>query len=99
MNLTKEKKEALLIIGLAILLHLISWSLIKNTYGWKVNHSPEGTGLLISTVGIILWIYGFIKYARAKGRSGLLAILLSLFWLFGLIVLLLISDVKKTKKS
>ena len=99
MNLTKEKKEALLIIGLAILLHIISWQLIKNTYGWRVNHSPEGDGLLINAVGLIIWIYGFVKYARAKGRSELLAIFLSLFWLLGLFVLLLLSDVKKTKKS
>lgn len=99
MYLTKEKKEALLIIGLAILLHSIAWSLIKETYGWKVNHSPEGIGLLVSSVGLFAWVYGFIKYARAKGRSELLAIFLSLFWLAGLTVLLLLSDLKKTKKS
>lgn len=99
MNLTKEKKEALLIIGLAIVLHSIAWSFIKETYGWKVNQSPEGIGLLISTFGLIAWVYGFIKYARAKGRSELLAIFLALFQLLGLLVLLLLSDVKKTKKS
>ncbi len=99
MNLTKEKKEALLIIGLAILLHVISWSFIKNTNEWKMNHTPGGIGLLVSTAGLIIWIYGFIKYARAKGRSDLLAIFLSLFWLLGLLVLLVLADVKKTRKS
>jgi uncharacterized BrkB/YihY/UPF0761 family membrane protein len=66
MNLTKEKKEALFAIGLAMILHAIAWSLIKNTYGWKVNQSPEGVGVLVSTVGFFVWVYGFIKHTRVR---------------------------------
>ncbi len=99
MKLTKDKKEALLIICLALVLHAIATVLIKNTYGYKLNHSIEGSGLLVSIVGLYFWIYGFLKYARAKGRSELLALFLSLFWLAGLAVLLMLQDIKKPKKA
>lgn len=95
MKLNNDKTKALLIIGLAILLHSISWKLITNTYGYKTSHTYEGNGLIVGMVGLFAWIYGFIKYARAKGRSELLAFLLSLFWIPGLVVLLLLPDSKK----
>ena len=99
MNPTKEKREALFIIFMAVILHAVAWDLIRQTYGWKMNQSPEGTGVLISPIAYILWLYGFIKYAHAKGRSEWLAFFLSLLSGLGLLILLLTADLKKTKKS
>lgn len=98
MKLTKEKQEALWIVVIALVLHAVSWHLIKSTYGYKTYGTYEGSGVLLGTVGLIVWFYGFIKYARAKGCSELLAIVLSLFWILGLIVMLLLPDAKTSKK-
>lgn len=95
MKLSKEKKSALGILLLASVLHAIgSQYVVGNSNGYY-----EGSGLIINLFGLIIWFYGMIKYARAKGRSEMLAIVLSLFWWLGLIVLLLLGDVKKTSKS
>jgi hypothetical protein len=91
------KSQALIIIGLAALMHAVAWSMIRETYGWKVNQTPEGSGLLLNAAALLVWIYGFIKYARTKGRSELLGAFLAFFWVPGLVVLLLLPESKPTK--
>lgn len=98
MNLQKEKKEALWIIAVALVLHAISTKLNEDPTYTNADYISNWT-YLVGTTGLIIWIYGFIKYARAKGRSEILAIVLSLCWIVGLIILLALQDVKKTKKS
>lgn len=94
MKLTKEKQDAFWILSLGILLHFVAQQyIIKNSSGYY-----EGPGLLIGVFGLIIWVYGMIKYARSKGRSDLLGLFLSLFWLAGLFILLLLQDINKTGK-
>ena len=93
MNLTKEKKQAFWILALAIFLHALAQRYtIRNESGYY-----EGSGLVIGLFGLVIWIYGMVKYARLKGRSELLAVLLSLFWLPGLLVLMILKDAKRSK--
>lgn len=92
----EDKKRALLIILRALILGSLAIFLTRK-YG--SGSGPYSFGLLFGTIALPIWIYGFIKYARAKGRSELLAILLSLLWVIGLIIILLLADVKKSKKS
>ncbi|MEW6470590.1 MAG: hypothetical protein AB1458_16895 [Bacteroidota bacterium] len=98
MKLQKEKKEALGIIAIALILHAISIKLHQDPTYTNANYISNWT-YLIGTTGVIAWVYGFVKYARAKGRSELLAIFLCLFWLLGLAFLLMLEDAKKPKKA
>lgn len=93
MKLTKEKKEAFGILALGLLLHVIAQQYItSNSNGYY-----EGPGLIIGLFGFIIWVYGMIKYARTKGRSDLLALILSVFWLLGLLILVLLHDTRRPK--
>jgi hypothetical protein len=49
-------------------------------------------GLWLGLLGILTWISGCIGYARAKGRSTIEGLVLSLFFVGGFIVLLLLPD-------
>ena len=94
-----DKRNALIAIGVALLLQVWSRSLVTNTYAYKTYHAYEGVGLLVGLLGVIFWVYGFITYARAKKRSDLLGLLLSFFSILGLVILLLLKDLNKKKHN
>lgn len=96
-KLTKDKKQALAIIGFALLLHWLARYVLEHSYNYRIFHTYEGIGLIIGAVGLIVWIYGFVKYARAKGGSELLAVALSFLWILGLVILLLLPDKKQNR--
>lgn len=90
--MSNDKRVSLwtVIVGVAVL--LLSIGLVQ------YNDSGTGAysvGLVVALIGIPIWISGCVRYARAKGRSSALGFLLSLFWVLGLVVLLLLKDLKQ----
>lgn len=94
-GMKSDKTNAVIFLVLAIILLMWSRQLIFDTYGHRTSHSIEGNGVLAGTIGFVTWVWGFVLLARSKGRSELLAILLSLFSFVGLANLLLLRDIKK----
>lgn len=95
MSRTTNEKNVFWLLVIGLILHIIAGQyIVKNSSGYY-----EGPGVLFGFIGAIIWIVGMIKYARSKGRSDFLAIFLSALWVPGLIILILLRDLKKPAKN
>ena len=61
-------------------------------FGPKLGNSYDEFGLADLTVATGSMVYGFCSYAKAKGYSGWVGVILPLFSIVGLFVLLALKD-------